>query len=145
MRGAFRLCRMHLAPSPFPRGNRAPMVSPLVALARASLALPAEALRAECVETFLTVSGPGGQHRNKVESGVRLHHRPTGVVVTATERRSQARNRDEALERLREELSKLSYVPPVRRETRPSRGQKRRRLEDKRRQSEKKQQRRGAW
>lgn len=46
-------------------------------------------------------SGPGGQHRNKTSSGAFLHHRPTGLVGEATERRSQAQNRDVALQRLR--------------------------------------------
>ena len=39
-------------------------------------------------EEFFVASGPGGQHRNRTESGVRLTHRPTGIVVLATERRS---------------------------------------------------------
>jgi len=50
-------------------------------------------------------SGPGGQHRNKTSSGVFLHHKPTGIVGEATERRSQAQNRVVALERLRYRLA----------------------------------------
>lgn len=46
-------------------------------------------------------SGPGGQHRNKTSSGVFLTHRPTDCVGEATERRSQAQNREVALDRLR--------------------------------------------
>ena len=46
-------------------------------------------------------SGPGGQHRNKTSSGVFLTHLATGIVGEATERRSQAQNRDVALTRLR--------------------------------------------
>nr|WP_201723868.1 peptide chain release factor-like protein [Rhodopirellula sp. SM50] len=46
-------------------------------------------------------SGPGGQHRNKTSSGAFLTHRPTGLVGEATERRSQAQNREVALQRLR--------------------------------------------
>lgn len=46
-------------------------------------------------------SGPGGQHRNKTSSGVFLVHRPTDVGAEATERRSQAKNREVALQRLR--------------------------------------------
>ena len=72
--------------------------------AKRALSLPQDALLAECVEEFFTSGGPGGQHRNKTESGVRLTHPPTELSVTATERRSQARNRGEALERLREVL-----------------------------------------
>ena len=49
---------------------------------------------------FIRDSGPGGQHRNKVETGVRLRHRPSGVVVKEARRRSQARNREAAFARL---------------------------------------------
>lgn len=111
--------------------------------ARRALSLPQEALLAECEEEFFTSGGPGGQHRNKTESGVRLTHPPTELSVTATERRSQARNRTEALERLREALAELSVIPRTRRATKPTRSSKRRRVEDKRRHGEKKAQRRG--
>jgi len=116
-----------------------PEIAPQVrAAARRALSLPGEALAAECEEEFFVAGGPGGQHRNKTESGVRLVHRPTGVTVTATERRSQAQNRSVALERLRERLQTLSHVPRRRVATRPSRGAKERRLEEKRRTSERK-------
>jgi protein subunit release factor B len=98
------------------------------AAARRALRLGDEALAAECDEEFFVGGGPGGQHRNKTESGVRLAHRPTGLVVTATERRSQAQNRGAALERLRARLAALSHVPKVRRPTKPTRGSKERRL-----------------
>ena len=87
--------------------------------------------------------GPGGQHRNKTESGVRLVHRPTGVVVTATERRSQLQNRGAALERLRERLAALAHVPKTRRPTRPTRGSQERRLAAKKLAGRRKAQRRG--
>ncbi len=108
-----------------------------------ALALTDEALMLECDEQFFIASGPGGQHRNKTETGVRLTHRPTGLTVTATERRSQLQNRGVALERLRSVFTKLSFVPVKRVATKPSRGSKRRRLEGKRITSEKKQNRRG--
>jgi protein subunit release factor B len=114
-------------------------VSPaLRAAARRSLSLPAETLSAECDEEFFIASGPGGQHRNKTESGVRLVHRPTGVTVTATERRSQAQNRSAALTRLRERLQVLSHVPKRRVATKPTRGSRERRLAEKRHNAERK-------
>ncbi len=112
------------------------------AAARRALALPDAALAAECDETFFTAGGPGGQHRNKTESGVRLVHRPTGVVVSATERRSQAQNRGAALERLRGRLAALAHRDKPRRATKPTRGSRERRLSEKRRRGERKANRR---
>jgi protein subunit release factor A len=59
------------------------------------------------LDTFRS-SGAGGQHRNKTDSGVRLLHFPTGIVVTATEERSQHQNRAVAWERLRRALESRS-------------------------------------
>ena len=106
--------------------------------AKRALALSDEALLAECQEEFFVASGPGGQHRNKTESGVRLTHPLTELSVTATERRSQLQNRGAALERLREGLEALTWVPKVRKPTRPGQGAKRRRLEAKKRTGAKK-------
>lgn len=62
-------------------------------------------LLAECRMRRLRRSGPGGQHRNKVETAVVLCHLPTGVQAEASERRSQAENRAAALFRLRVNLA----------------------------------------
>lgn len=126
------------APGPYPMS---PDPSKRAAALRA-LALSDEALVAQSQEEFFVASGPGGQHRNKTSTGVRLTHPATGVTVTATERRSQAQNRSVAVLRLREALEALTYVPRVRRPTRPTRGSQRRRQEGKRKLSEKKRLRR---
>ena len=115
--------------------------------AAAALALDDEALLRACeVSTFIG-GGPGGQHRNKTASAVRLVHLPTGVTVTATERRSQLRNRGAALERLRAVLTGLARVRRPRRPTLPSRTSKERRLEAKKRTGRRKAERRdrGGW
>jgi protein subunit release factor B len=82
---------------------------------------------------FFIASGPGGQHRNKVETGVRLTHRPSGISVTATERRSQHANREVAFERMAARLEELQQVSPPRKPTRPTAASRERRLEAKRR------------
>ncbi|NTX04986.1 peptide chain release factor-like protein [Myxococcus sp. CA051A] len=103
-----------------------------------ALALDDEALLKACEVDYFIASGPGGQHRNTTASGVRLTHGATELSVTATERRSQTQNKGVALDRLREGLRALTFVPKVRRATRPTAGAKRRRLEGKKRTSEKK-------
>ncbi len=67
--------------------------------------LSLERLEADCRFTFSRRGGPGGQHRNKVETAVVAEHLPSGIRVEANERRSQAENRAIALQRLRLELA----------------------------------------
>jgi ribosome-associated protein len=106
-------------------------------------------------------SGPGGQHANVTASRIeasfdvrassalsdaqkqrvaaKLGPRVTAVAQDA---RSQARNRELALERLAQRLAAALHVPRPRTKTRPTAGSKRRRLDDKRRRGETKRGRR---
>lgn len=111
-------------------------------------------------------SGPGGQNVNKVATKVTLRFdlrrsdslseaqkrrlralagrrldSDGGVLVSAQAERSQAQNLERARATLRRLIRKSLVAPKRRVATKPSRGQKRRRLQDKRRQSEKKQRR----
>jgi ribosome-associated protein len=102
-------------------------------------------------------SGPGGQHANvtasRVEAVFDVAHSPSlteeqraramarvgpRMTAVAQDARSQARNRELALERLRARLATALAVPRARRPTKPTRASRRRRLEAKRRRAERK-------
>ena len=106
-------------------------------------------------------SGPGGQHANvtasRVEVSFDASESPSlteaqrarvmakcGPVVRAVaqDARSQARNRELALERLRERLARALHVPRTRRPTRPTKASRVRREHTKRRQAQRKRDRR---
>ena len=102
-------------------------------------------LERDCTEAFFIASGHGGQNRNKVETGVRLTHRPSRLTVTATERRSQYANRERAFERMAERLEKWQHRPATRIPTRSTAAGRERRLQTKRRTGLIKQQRTTAF
>jgi hypothetical protein len=66
---------------------------------------PEERLLDSCKITFSRASGPGGQHRNKVETSVQIEFLPKKVIATASERRTQIENRKMAVQRLRCKLA----------------------------------------
>ncbi len=92
-------------------------------------------------EEFYRASGPGGQHRNVTDSAVRIRHLPTGIVVQASESRSQARNREVALKRLQEALLRREKRVKKRIPTKVTRSEKEKRLAEKKRRAEIKRQR----
>lgn len=115
----------------------------------------------EIEETFTTSGGPGGQHANRSRTAVELRFdvsATTGipepernrvvsrlgsvVTVTASESRSQWRNRSIARDRLVRRLEEALRPPQTRRPTIPSRAARQQRLDAKRRRSEKKRLRR---
>jgi protein subunit release factor B len=81
---------------------------------------------------FYRGSGPGGQHRNVTDSAVRIRHFPTGIVVQASERRSQSQNRELAMERLRKALSRLEKKEKKRITTKIPNRERKERLRSKR-------------
>ena len=91
-----------------------------------------EALLAQCrVETFRS-GGKGGQHQNTTDSGVRLIHEPTGARAESRNDRSQHRNKQIALGRLRRRLEKLNERRAPRIATAIPPAERRKRLEGKR-------------
>ena len=101
-----------------------------------------EELEKEVEVTVYQASGPGGQHRNRSYSAVRLKHLPTGIVVTAADSRSQLRNRKIAFERLARRLAEHFHEDPPRKPTKKRSTVRRRERQERERESQKKRSRR---
>ena len=78
---------------------------------RRRLAFSDAQLVAECEVHRHRAGGPGGQHRNKVSSAIRLCHKPSGLVAVATESRLQNENKLRAVKRLREAIALAARAP----------------------------------
>jgi ribosome-associated protein len=112
----------------------------------------------EIAESFVRASGPGGQNVNKLATAVQLRFdvRQSGrlppdvkarlerlagsrltrdgvIVITAQRHRTQARNRDDALNRLVELIRRAAIAPTKRRPTKPTKASRERRIETKKR------------
>lgn len=101
-----------------------------------------EDLENEVEVTVYQASGPGGQHRNRTYSAVRLKHLPTGIVVTAADSRSQLRNRKIAFERLARRLAEHFHEDPPRKPTNKRISVRQRERQERERESQKKRSRR---
>lgn len=77
----------------------------------AQRAWPDERLLRDCRWDAFRASGPGGQKRNKTSSAVRMTHTPSGISAIANESRSQIKNREKALERLRHRMTLMLREP----------------------------------
>ncbi|MBR3327240.1 MAG: peptide chain release factor-like protein, partial [Atopobiaceae bacterium] len=74
-------------------------------------AQPLVELERECTVEAFRAHGPGGQGVNTTDSAVRMVHEPTGIVVVSRESRSQYRNRQLCLQKIRVELESRA-IPP---------------------------------
>lgn len=86
----------------------------------------------DCEATAFHASGHGGQCVNTTDSAVRMVHVPSGIVVVSRESRSQYRNRQICLQKLRKEFQQRSRPPEKRVKTKVPARARQKRLRDKR-------------
>ena len=67
----------------------------------------------ECSHDWFQASGPGGQKRNRKYSGVRIHHKPTGLTAEEVQSRSQNDNKHNAIRKLKIKLAVETEGPEI--------------------------------